>query len=89
MTEIKLRHLPDPLTIAFDLEKMRPGCILIQVTMGATCTAELLAVLGLTDIWLLAPTKNMRVYKTTFDELKRVAKLATGTETTFVFEDGP
>lgn len=82
-----VRHLPDPLTIAFDLELMRPGCILLQAVMGATIPAELLEMLDMTDIWLLTPTKNMRVYETSLEELTRIAKLATGRETTFVFEE--
>jgi hypothetical protein len=78
--------VPKPLTIAFDLEKMRPACILLQAAMGATCTLEILEFL-FPDNWLLTPTEGMRLYNTSIEELKKISKLVTGTETTFVFEE--
>jgi hypothetical protein len=83
--------LPDPLTIAFDLEQMRPGCVFLQVAMGATIPSELFQLLFDSEYWLTGsngPINGLRVYRTTPDELRRLSKRVTGTDPVFVFDEG-
>lgn len=46
-------------TIAYDTTLYRPGCVIIQAAYGGS--SELAAEFP-TDLWLLAPTPNMKVY---------------------------
>lgn len=52
--------------VAFDIERMRPGCVMVAAMMGAS--SEVCALFP-TDSWLLAPTDTMRVYPTTPEQL--------------------
>lgn len=76
------------LSIAFDIDKMRPACVLLQVAMGASISLEkLMKYFPDVDVWLPAPTPSMRVYKTTEDELLRLSRKIAGLETLFVDEE--
>lgn len=48
--------------LAFDIKKMRPGCVLIAAALGADPMASRRFP---TKSWLLSPTPDMRVYETT------------------------
>ena len=58
--------------IAYDTELMRPGCVLLQATLG--CDYHLAHEFE-TQYWLLAPTDNLRVFELTKDQLKRLVKM--------------
>jgi len=46
-------------TIVYDCDLKRPGCALLQASMGATISNEKLAQL---DNWLLFPTDGLKLY---------------------------
>jgi hypothetical protein len=59
-------------TIAYDTELLRPGCVLVQVGLGATIPNEKLMLL---DNWLTAPTDAMRILPlddAMFEELVKI-----------------
>lgn len=57
--------------IAFDVEEMRPACVLLQAAFGCeTKVANKFPV----ETWLLAPTPNMRVYNATPEQLEALVK---------------
>lgn len=55
--------------LAFDIKKMRPGCVLIAAALGADPVA---ARRFPTESWLLSPTSDMGVYETTEDQLAQL-----------------
>lgn len=55
--------------IAYDTIQDRPGCALIQASMGADIDNFELAKFG-TESWLLAPTDNLRLYEINAAQLK-------------------
>jgi hypothetical protein len=56
---LTLRH-QFPTNIAYDCTLYQPACVLVAAGLGAdTNTSKEFS----TEIWLLAPTPNMRVYK--------------------------
>lgn len=59
--------------VAFDIELMRPGCVLVAAALGAD--TEPCAHFE-TETWLLAPTPGMRVFETTPEQLRRLVELA-------------
>lgn len=60
-------------TIAYDCTLKRPGCVLLQVALGATLSNEELIANFDTEDWLLAPTSDMVVYPVTDDQLKKLS----------------
>ena len=59
--------------IAFDIEKMRPGCAIIQAQFG--CDPQTAHEFP-TESWLTAPTPKMRCYPVNESQLKQlVAKV--------------
>lgn len=64
------------MTIAFDTVLRRPGCILVQVGMGATIPSALFGDTFPTETWLLAPTDSMKVYDVTERQLLQLANMA-------------
>jgi hypothetical protein len=65
--------------IAFDIEEMRPGCVLLQAILGGhTQIAHEFE----TRDWLLEPTPGLRVYEVTKEQLAQlVVKVETNRET--------
>lgn len=72
-----------PLTVAYDIKLKRPGCVLVQPVLGATITNwelmshfdwELMSHFD-TSTWLLTPTPDMHVYRTTKAQLERLAEI--------------
>lgn len=59
-------------TIAYDCTLRRPGCVLVQVGMGATISNQELEFTFDTEDWLLAPTPDMKVYPVTDAQLERL-----------------
>lgn len=49
-------------TLVFDFKLARPGCVLIQAAMGGD--SQLVKRID-SKYWLLAPTKDMKLYKLT------------------------
>ncbi len=60
--------------LAYDVTLRRPGCVLLQGAMGGTVPQEKFLTLFKTESWLLAPTKDMKLYPTTPEQLEVVAK---------------
>jgi hypothetical protein len=58
--------------VAFDIELMRPGCVLVAAALGADM--EPCSHFD-TDSWLLAPTPGMRVFETTPEQLKTLVRV--------------
>ena len=55
--------------IAFDFTLMRPGCVLLQAAMGGyTNEGKNTAHDFPTDSWLLAPTKDLKIYEIPTEE---------------------
>ena len=52
--------------IAFDVELMRPGCVILQAALGGD---RFLAHRFPTESWLLAPTPNLKVYEVTEEQV--------------------
>jgi len=65
--EIRVRAVPGdgPFRIAFDIEQMKPGCVLLQAVLASSCMAHCFE----SRLWLTTPTPNMRVYSITREEL--------------------
>jgi len=61
-------------TIAFDLKKMRVGCVLIQTALGATIPRALFHKYFPVEMWDVA-SSGMRVFKTKRDELPKLAEM--------------
>jgi len=57
--------------IAFDVKLMRPGCVLLQGSLGCN---PLIAHEFSTKDWLLAPTPDLGVYDVTPEQLKILVK---------------
>jgi len=53
--------------IAFDVELMRPACVLVAAGYGADSSVPSLFP---TDSWLLHPTDDMAVFEITDDQLE-------------------
>lgn len=53
--------------IAFDIELMKPACVLVAAGYGADSSIPHMFP---TDSWLLAPTDNMGVFEVTDEQLK-------------------
>ena len=69
--EIEVPAAPPPtvtVTIAYDLDEQRPGCVLIQAAMGASISSDALIAFP-TESWLLAPTPAMRLFEVTPHQL--------------------
>ena len=58
-----------PFTLVYDVELRRPGCVLLQVAMGGTVPSEIFQMLFPNETWLLAPTPEMKPYRTTREQL--------------------
>jgi len=57
--QARAERLAYPLRLAFDCTTKRPGCVLLQAALGGSSEA---AALFSTDLWLLAPTPEFKVY---------------------------
>ena len=55
--------------IAFDIDEMKVGCVLLQATFD--CPSEIAHRFD-TDKWLLAPTPGLQVYDITEDQLDQL-----------------
>lgn len=67
-----LENLDDgPHTILFDPKVMKPGCPLLQAAAGNPRIASCFD----TEVWLLAPTPDMRVYEVTKAQLTRLVAI--------------
>ena len=63
--------------VAFDIEQMRPACVLVAAGMNASTEA---AKRFPVESWLLSPTPGMRVYETTDEQLEKlIAVVGEGT----------
>ena len=56
-------------TIAYDIRRMRPGCVIIQAHMGATISNGDFEMHFPVETWLLAPTDDMKLYEVTEKQL--------------------
>lgn len=52
--------------IAFDIEQMKPGCVLLQAALG--CQSSIAHRFPV-ESWLLAPTPGLKVYEITDEQL--------------------
>jgi hypothetical protein len=60
--------------IAYDAKLKRPGCVLLQATLG--CAEPNLAGLFPVNSWLLAPTPDLRAYPVTDAQLLKLIRMA-------------
>lgn len=60
--------------IAYDIERMQPGCVLVQAGLGGTVPN--FSALFDSSTWLLAPTPAMRLYEVDENQLERLALLS-------------
>jgi hypothetical protein len=65
----------EPITIVYDVDLMRPACVLIQRLYGANISTEDLAMLFPAGSWLVAPTPGMRGYRVTREELEQMGRV--------------
>lgn len=65
---------PVKIPFAYDTELMQPGCVLVQAAMGGSVDA--LQRYFIEEQWLLAPTKNMKLYGIEEKDLERLGKLS-------------
>ncbi len=59
--------------IVYDCTLRRPGCVIIQAGMGGDVPD--FASRFPSESWLVAPTKDMRTYKVTEDQLKKLVEM--------------
>jgi hypothetical protein len=68
--------MEEDLYIAYDTKLYRPGCVLVQAAMGGSTA---LANEFPTELWLLAPTPDMKLYpvhdKAFLDKLIAISQL--------------
>lgn len=55
--------------IAYDLKKMRPGCVLIQAQMGGTVPNNEFEMFFPVETWALVLTDDMKLYEITEKQL--------------------
>jgi hypothetical protein len=60
------------LRCVFDTKLKRPACVLLQAALGGDIES---AHFFDSNVWLTAPTKDMRLFRTTREELRAVAKV--------------
>lgn len=61
--------------VAFDIKRMRPGCVLVAAAMGADPVASRRFP---TERWLLSLTPDMRVYETTEEQMNQLVERVRG-----------
>jgi hypothetical protein len=61
--------------IVFDVKKMQPGCVLLQAAMGGDTALFNKYFGGRSDLWLVAPTPDMKRYQTTEEELEKLVSM--------------
>jgi hypothetical protein len=61
--------------IVFDAKQMKPACVLLQAAMGGDTAPFNRHFGGMPELWLVAPTPDMRVYETSDDELRKIATI--------------
>jgi hypothetical protein len=61
-------------TIAYDATLRRPGCVIIQAAYGTDADISLFP----TESWLLMPSQDMKVYKVTEEQLKKLVEMSHG-----------
>jgi hypothetical protein len=65
-------------TIAYDATLKRPGCILLQAAMR--CASPNFQTLFPSSVWLVSPTPDMKVYRATHAELRRLAEITSAAQ---------
>lgn len=65
----------DPITLVYDLDLMRPACVLLQRVYGASISTADLTMLFPAHSWLVAPTPGMRGYRVTREELEQLGRV--------------
>lgn len=61
--------------IAFDVETKRPGCVLIQATLGGTVPGHIFHELFPSETWQIY-LGNCQVYNTTEEQLQQLSVMA-------------
>lgn len=61
-------------SLVYDVTLRRPGCVLLQAAMGGTVPNETFEMLFPAETWLTAPTKDMKAYTTTPEQLEIVSR---------------
>lgn len=61
------------MNVVFDAKRMRPACALLQAILGGD---QGIANAFDSDTWLTASTPDMRLYRVTPDELRKLVKMA-------------
>jgi len=64
----------EPYYIAYDCERRKVGCVLLQVALGGTVPSTLFYDhFGDNNSWLLAPTPDLKLYPITEKQLPMLA----------------
>lgn len=64
----------DKRVIVFDIEQMRPACVILQALLGGD--GEALKEFFGTEGWLVNPTPDMKRYEATPEQWRRIAARA-------------
>ncbi len=64
--------MPETIPVLFDIELMRPGCVLLAATYGASSDA---CKRFNSEQWLTNPTPGLKVYITTESQLDQLVKM--------------
>ena len=70
MTEM---NTEETFTLAFNIERMQPGCILLQAALGATIPEGLFYAHFDPEDWITDKIEGLKLYNTTRAELVQVA----------------
>jgi hypothetical protein len=60
-------------SLVYDVDLLRPGCVLLQVALGGTVPNEIFLALFPPETWLVGRTPGMKTYPTTPEQLDIVA----------------
>ncbi len=64
---------PETFRIAYDIKRMRPGCVLIQAALDGTVPRDLFNELFPSEVWETGAS-DMRVYLATREQLEVLAR---------------
>lgn len=57
------------MVIAYNIKRMRPGCVLLQASMGGTVPSNTFEMLFPVETWQLAPDDDLKLYEVSEQQL--------------------
>ena len=61
------------INIAYDCDLRRPGCVILQAALGGSTEA---AKRFPSETWLVAPTKGLKLYPVTSEQLDKLVEMS-------------